>query len=122
MQPEVRLQQRGMLPDHIVRRHEDDVVHAVVGGVAAQQLVDHSLELGAGFVVQLDAVQVPWAVHRREQSMTTKSEYLQIISNYLIFSREAQLNKCTFLSVCLSVCPSVSKTEFLIVWSAYDSL
>ena len=85
MQPEVRLQQRGMLPDHVVRRHEDDVVHAVVGGVAAQQLVDHSLELGAGFVVQLDAVQVPGAVHRREQSKTTKSEYLQIISNYLIF-------------------------------------
>ena len=85
MQPEVRLQQRGMLPDHVVRRHEDDVVHAVVGGVAAQQLVDHSLELGAGFAVQLDAVQVPGAVHRREQSMTTKSEYLQIISNYLIF-------------------------------------
>ena len=85
MQPEVRLQQRGMLPDHVVRRHEDDVVHAVVGGVAAQQLVDHSLELGAGFVVQLDAVQVPGAVHRREQSMTTKSEYLQIISHLFDF-------------------------------------
>ena len=39
-----------------------------------------------------------------------------------IFNCEAQLNKCTFLSVCLSVCPSVSKTEFLIVWSAYDNL
>ena len=39
--------------------------------------------------------------------------------NFAIFSCEAQLNTCT----CdLSVCLSVVKTEFLIVWSAYDNL
>ena len=35
------------------------------------------------------------------------------------FSCEAQLNKCTFLSVCLSV---RFKTEFLTVFPAYDIL
>lgn len=74
-----------MLPDHVVRRHEDDVVHAMVGGVAAQQFFDHSLELGARFVVQLDTVQVPGSVHCREQSMTTKSDYLQIISKMIFY-------------------------------------
>ena len=40
-----------------------------------------------------------------------------------IFSCEAQLNTCTCaVSVCPSVRPSVVKTEFLIVWSAYDNL
>ena len=67
-----------MLPDHVVGRHEDDVVHAVVGGVTPQQLLDHSLELGAGFAVQLDTIQVPRAVHCREQSMMNKQEYVQI--------------------------------------------
>ena len=38
-----------------------------------------------------------------------------------IFSCEEQLNKCTFVSVCPSVCLSVRfKTEFINVWSAYD--
>ena len=37
----------------------------------------------------------------------------------ILFSCEAQLNKCTFVSVR----PSVRlKTEFLTVWSAYESL
>ena len=51
-----------MLPDHVVWRHDDDVVHAVVGGVAPQQLLDNRLELGAGLLVQLDTEQVPGAV------------------------------------------------------------
>ena len=61
-----------MLPDHIVGRHEDDVVHAVVGGVAAQQLLDDCLELWAGLPVQLDAVQVPGPVDCREKPAMTK--------------------------------------------------
>ena len=57
----------------------------------------------------------------KEQAEVLKTK---TVSNEMldVFSCEAQLNKCTFLSVCLSVCPSVSKTEFLIVWSAYDNL
>ena len=51
-----------MLPDHVVGRHEDDVVHAVVGGVAAQQLLDDRLELWARLLIQLDAEQVPGPV------------------------------------------------------------
>ena len=56
-----------MLPDHVVGRHEDDVVHAVVGGVAAQQLLDDRLELRAGLLIQLDAEQVPGPVDSREK-------------------------------------------------------
>ena len=56
-----------MLPDHVVGRHEDDVVHAVVGGVAAQQLLDDRLELRAGLLIQLDAEQVPGPVDCREK-------------------------------------------------------
>ena len=33
-------------------------------------------------------------------------------SCFYFFSCEAQLNTCTFLSVCLSVYPSVSKLDF----------
>ena len=41
---------------------------------------------------------------------------------FWIFSCEAQLNPCTFVSVCPSVRLSVCfKTEFLTVWSAYDN-
>ena len=61
-----------MLPDHVIRRHEDDVVHAVVGGVAAQQLLYDSLELWAGLLVQLDAVQVPGPVDCRKKPAMTK--------------------------------------------------
>ena len=61
-----------MLPDHVVGRHEDDVVHAKVGGVAPQQLLDNRLELGAGLLVQLDTEQVPGAVNRREKPAMTK--------------------------------------------------
>ena len=42
----------------------------------------------------------------------------------IIFSCEAQLNKCTFLSVCLSVCPSpkLNYSLFGHLMTAYDSL
>ena len=56
-----------MLPDHVVGWHEDDVVHTMVGGVAAQQLLDDGLELWAGLLIQLDAEQVPGPVDCREE-------------------------------------------------------
>ena len=43
----------------------------------------------------------------------------------VIFSCEdaaQQVHLCLCPSVCLSVCPSVVKPEFLPVWSAYDNL
>ena len=43
--------------------------------------------------------------------------YNGIICPFL--AAKAQLNTCTYV---LSVCPSVVKTEFLSVWSAYENL
>ena len=61
-----------MLPDHVVVRHEDDVVHVVVVGVTAQQLLDQGSELGTGLGVQLDTVEVPGPIHRREKPADDK--------------------------------------------------